>query len=189
LRLILVRHGDVEESWLPDMGHNDPPLNDTGRKQAEALASELREQSRRTQPPEAVYTSPFRSARETANRIAEALKLEETVTTDGLSTLTPEVLPEYGSLAALEAIQENAWAAVESIKAAHGDEANLIIVTHDLPIRAVVCKALSIPLTDMRRFDISTASLTTIWFRGPRTLLAGLNDNCHLEEAALRPKR
>jgi broad specificity phosphatase PhoE len=189
LRLILVRHGDVEESWLPDMGHNDPPLSDSGRAQAEALASELGEQSRRTQPPEAVYVSPFRAARETARRITETVELAEAVVNEGLATLTPEVLPEDGNLAALEAIQENAWSAIESIKGAHGDEANVVIVTHDLPIRALVCKALSIPLAEMRRFQIAPASLTTIWFRGPRTLLAGLNDTCYFEEAALQPRR
>lgn len=185
MRLILVRHGGVEETWLPDLGHGDPPLSATGRQQTEALVAELRDLARRTQTPAAVYTSPFRAARDTAVQIADALRLEEPRTSDGLRTLTPEVLPHGGGLDAIAALQQNAWSAVESLRELHSDEADLVVVSHDLPIRALVCKALSIPLSDMRRFAVSPASLTTIWFRGPRTLLAGLNDTCHLERLGL----
>jgi probable phosphoglycerate mutase len=67
--LLLVRHGETD--WNRDerfQGHADPPLNDTGRAQARALANDLgRERI------DAIYTSDLARARETAELIAEGV--------------------------------------------------------------------------------------------------------------------
>ena len=66
-----MRHGETD--WNRDnrfQGHADPPLNDTGRAQASALAANLAGMALA-----AAYTSPLRRARETAEVLGAALAL------------------------------------------------------------------------------------------------------------------
>ena len=182
MKIVFVCHGEVEpRSGLPDFGHDVPPLSELGRRQAAALAAGLA-----SRQPAAVYASPLRPALTTAELIAAALGLDAPSPSAAFTTLTPEVLPDGGSVGAeaLHALQTQAWSAVEALKGLHPAEANLVVVSHVLPIRAVVGRALSLPFADLWRFAVEPASLTTIEFRGVRTLLAGLNDTCHLSPSA-----
>src|SRR5438034_11161678 len=72
--LLLARHGETD--WNRDrrwQGHADPPLNDSGREQARALARELA-----ADPPSAVYTSDLSRSHETAAIVAAELGLPVT---------------------------------------------------------------------------------------------------------------
>ena len=61
-RILLARHGETEWNRLGRwQGHADPPLNDTGRQQAETLAAQLDDDGIA-----AVYSSDLRRASETA---------------------------------------------------------------------------------------------------------------------------
>ena len=185
MRFTLVRDGETEEPrpGLESIGHDDSPLSALGRQQAEAMASALREASDRGERFEAVYTSPLRSTSETATTIADALGIVDTARADELITITPEVLPEDGAFDAVEALQTQAWQLIETLKTRHDPASTLVLVTHELVVRALVCKALGMPLTGLRRFRLDPASLTTIEYRTApreRTLLAGLNETCHL---------
>jgi broad specificity phosphatase PhoE len=65
--LLLARHGETD--WNRDgiwQGWADPPLNETGRAQARALAEQLRDV-----PFDAVYASDLQRALETAEILAE----------------------------------------------------------------------------------------------------------------------
>ena len=69
---LLVRHGETD--WNREnrfQGHADPPLNDVGRSQARELAETLLGEGA-----SAVYASPLRRARETAEIIAAVLGLD-----------------------------------------------------------------------------------------------------------------
>ena len=74
--IFLARHGETDDNVPPArvMGWVDPPLNDTGRAQARALAGEARERGIA-----ALYTSHLARARETAAIVGEAIGLEPIV--------------------------------------------------------------------------------------------------------------
>lgn len=187
MKFTLVRHGDVEEPrpGLAETGHDDPTLTAYGRRQAAALANELLGALERGEQVEALYTSPLRSARTTAEALSAVLDVGEPRVASELGTLTPEVVPE-GDTSAAAAIQERAWALLLGLKEQFEQRATVVLVTHELTIRALVCRALEMPLSDMFRFELEPASLTTIEFRlqrdgRERTLIAALNDTCHVE--------
>jgi broad specificity phosphatase PhoE len=75
----LARHG--ESDWNAAnrfQGHSDRPLTDLGRRQAEALASELVSSSSLS----GLYTSPLRRALETAAVVGEQVGLEPILVED-----------------------------------------------------------------------------------------------------------
>jgi probable phosphoglycerate mutase len=82
-RLFLIRHGC--STWNAErriQGLADPPLNEAGREQARQLAERLRQDR-----PVALYTSPLRRARGTAEIIGRTL---------GVPVVADERLKEYG---------------------------------------------------------------------------------------------
>jgi broad specificity phosphatase PhoE len=69
--LLIVRHGETDwNAELRFLGHADPPLNETGRAQARALADELADVRA-----DAIYSSDLTRARETAEMLGERLGL------------------------------------------------------------------------------------------------------------------
>ena len=187
MKFTLVRHGEVDDPkpGLSDIGHDDPALTAYGRRQSAALAHELMSALERGEQIEALYTSPLRAARTTAEALSAVLDAGEPRVASELATLTPEILPE-GDTSAVAAIQERAWQLIQELKQQFEQRTTVVLVTHDLTIRALVCKALDMPLAGMFRFELAPASLTTIDFRlqrdgRERTLIAALNDTCHVE--------
>jgi ribonuclease H / adenosylcobalamin/alpha-ribazole phosphatase len=187
MKFVMVLHGEVEQDPLAHaaLGHDDPPLSDLGKRQAAAVATELQSD---TGSLIVITSSPLRATRETASLIADELGVAAPHVREELATLTPEVLSEDGSLDALALIQERAWSVIEEAKTQLQPDATLVLITHELTIRALVCRALSMPLEEMRRFGLQPGSTSTIeWRLQPRerTLIASLNEVCHLEAAGL----
>jgi broad specificity phosphatase PhoE len=168
LRFILVCNGEVEQRGRGSQA--DAELSPTGRAQALAIGAELKQ----TQPDiGAVYSSPMTAAQTTAALLAGALRLPAPKILTGVGTAASEI-------AVLGSMQEHCWSALEALRAQHGPEGAVLLVSHDLPLRSLICRALSIPLEGIDRLRLDPASVSMIEFRGQRTLLAGLNDACHL---------
>jgi broad specificity phosphatase PhoE len=73
--VLLVRHGETDDNAADRFqGRRDTPLNDRGRAQSRALAHSLRGEGLR-----ALYTSPLRRARATAQIVGDVLGLEAVV--------------------------------------------------------------------------------------------------------------
>jgi broad specificity phosphatase PhoE len=139
-RLLLARHGETEWNRTRRFqGHADPPLNETGREQASALAAELAGEGI-----EFVYASDLARARETAEIVAAQL---------GLTVVAERELREIdvGSWSGLtreeidgrewdgetrEAHSERVLGAIRRIASRHEDD-RVLIVTHGGCIRRV----------------------------------------------------
>ncbi len=166
--LVLVRHGETD--WNRDnrfQGHADPPLNDTGRAQARALADELGEEQFA-----ALYASPLRRAHETARIVASSLALQliadpclKEVDVGSWSGLTrteieardPEGFArwlEYGhgwdDGETYDELGARVVAGLLSIGARHPDAA-VLAVTHGGPIRSALAASDRVPFDDARR--------------------------------------
>ena len=201
MRLFLLRHGEtVFNAQGRAQGFSDPELTELGHRQAQALANAFASETLT-----AVYASDLKRAVETARIIAQPHRLP--VQTDpglreihqgifeGLSVTeirtqhselvkewmaAPDrfVMPEGESLAQ---VQERAWASVQRIVAAH-PEGQVIAISHNLTIMAILCRALTMDLVHFRRLHQDLAARSTIEFgpHGPKVTL--LNDTCHLRD-------
>jgi len=162
--LLLVRHGETD--WNRDrrfQGHADPPLNETGRAQAHALAAELAAEGI-----ELVYTSDLVRARETAEIIAARFdtdvlpvrELREIDVGEWEGLTWPEIEARYPEGArswrergygwesgeSYEQLGERVVAALTQIAADHPEE-RVLVVGHGGTIRATraFIEGLSVP--------------------------------------------
>jgi len=209
MRLILVRHGATD--WNQQrrvQGLSNLGLNETGRGQAEALASALKGVK-----VDAIYTSPLRRAQETARAISRFHEVE-VVALDGLKELdvgevdgltyeemrirhsefftqwmadfTSVRLPGGGTVPEL---RDQCCAAVKDILEKQqtvagekcGDEDKVVVaVTHFFPIMCIICDSLGLDLSYCRRLRLDVASMCTLDFHPERAVLVSFNDTCHL---------
>ncbi|MDR7543356.1 MAG: histidine phosphatase family protein [Armatimonadota bacterium] len=194
-RLLLVRHG--HHAWL------SPPINrlagrlpgvhlsPRGQAEARALARRLA-----SDPPDRIVTSPLERAAQTAAIIASALGMD--VTTDARLTETamgiwegvavseimiryPEqwhawrTAPDRARVPGMEPVEaigaRMAAAAVEYLTAG----GTTLLVSHQDPLLALVCRLLELPWDAMRRMEISPGSLSVFEVTRGRPVLVMLN--------------
>ena len=183
MNLYLVRHGETD--WNREgraQGRADISLNDQGLAQSQALSAHFA-----SMPIAAVLSSTAKRARQTAEAISAAHGLETTghdalleLDFGGLDgallremrslypdffehwTRDPEtaVFPDGGET--LRALQDRAWALVESVTRSHAPEANVILVSHAFAIYSMMCKALGMPLSNYGRLRLGPGSVSLL---------------------------
>jgi broad specificity phosphatase PhoE len=198
--ILLVRHGqtdwNAQQRW---QGHLDIPLNETGKKQAAALARRLE-----SWPIQAVYASDLQRAAMTAVSIATPLALQPIfdpqwrerdvgdfagLTKEEIRHRYPDIWEnmKHGLLAPpngedWRALRRRAAAAFEQVVSGHNGEM-VVVVSHGGLLSNVVAHVLEIPENRHGRFRLSgNTGLSIIEItetHGPRLTL--LNDTSHLE--------
>ena len=199
-----MRHGETEyHAQQRLLGRIDIGLNERGWEQARR-AADFFEGIKLA----AVYSSPLRRCRETAQSVANAQGLE-VVVMEGLmevdmgewdGRLVKELFTSDSDLVArwmrnpssvsipggedFSAVRVRVMAATREITARHlGDDA-VLVVAHGGPIRGIICEALGMDLDNMLRLQIDLASVSAIkYFDGgiPDTAVVMLlNDTYHL---------
>jgi broad specificity phosphatase PhoE len=194
----LLRHGQTDYTEVDRFcGRHDPPLNVRGVAMAWHMAA-----SHTPAPWGAVYTSPLRRARQTAEVIAALAGLEVDVE-PGLRELDfgewegqtkrevehderyrrwsgdpDQHAPPRGETAS--DVAGRAVAALERIRAAHDRQA-VLLVSHKAVIRILVCHYLDVQLRYFRdRIAAPAGSLTTLRFGDRHPMLVRSGDMSHL---------
>jgi len=203
LRIFLVRHGETEWNRIGRFqGRNDQPLNERGRKQAQALAEALKNENFK-----AIYSSPLPRSLETAQLIRafhpqtplieEAgfmeMDLGEFEGLDGREWLEKNqaFAKAWGQNPSsvripggenLQEVQDRALKALKEIAALQVAGGTLLICSHNFVLRTLLCHALEIPLDRFREVKKGTASYSLLtynngWFHADR-----INERSHLEK-------
>jgi probable phosphoglycerate mutase len=194
-RLLLVRHGKTD--WLIPPANRFAgrlpgiSLNGEGRAEAEAVGRRLARTAI-----DRVISSPLERTRETAEMIARHVGAPVTVDDRLIETglgpwegmVVAEVRGRYPEawaawrttptdvpMAGLEPVGAMAdrMAACAQDAAARGGVT--LLVSHQDPILALVCRFLDLHLNTMRRLDIATASLTIFEVASGHPVLVTLN--------------
>ncbi|MBI4338604.1 MAG: histidine phosphatase family protein [Chloroflexi bacterium] len=201
MKLYLVRHGETQ--YNRDhlvQGRSPTGLTELGVRQAMAAAEALAQEGIA-----ALYSSPLNRAVETSTiiggRLGLSVHLEEglsemdTGELDGLTSQEmraqyPEFMAQWRQDAgaahlpggeSLAEVQERAWKAVEDIVRRHPEE-NVVAVSHNFTLCALVCKALGLPLAGFHRLRVDLGSLSALDFSPQRDRLVLLNSTFHLAE-------
>jgi broad specificity phosphatase PhoE len=194
VRLVLLRHGEVEERFHRVFGGRlDMGLSELGERQAASLAEYLR-----GQPFRALYSSPLRRARLTAEPLARGSGLP-IQTVEGLAEvdfgawtgLRWEQVKERFGVSAFDWLHEIAahrvpegetCAAFEQrvrdclapILTAHAGQM-VALACHGGVVRMILSCLLEIPLPMMAGFDIDYASVTVLDYRPGKAEVQLLN--------------
>ncbi|MEK7342002.1 MAG: histidine phosphatase family protein [Candidatus Binatota bacterium] len=186
MRIFLLRHGETDWNLQGRcQGVADLDLNERGRKQAWDVSACLS-----TERIDAIYSSDLKRALHTAEFIRRSRDLEVTVdgnfrelnhgafeglTFSDIRSCYPEFLKRWRSEPAelmipggerLADVEERAWKGMERIVSAHSPDETVVVVSHNFPILAILCRITGTPLNDYRSFHIEPCGLTHLNYEG-----------------------
>ncbi|MFD9187921.1 bifunctional RNase H/acid phosphatase [Streptomyces phaeochromogenes] len=185
---VLLRHGETPltpQKRFSGSGGSDPALSDTGRDQADRVATALAARG----TVQDVISSPLARCRETAAIVAARLGLDVRIE-DGLRETdfgawegltfaevrerypddmsawlsSPDAEPTGGG-ESFEAVAHRVAAARDELLAAHTGR-TVLLVSHVTPIKTLVRLALGAPPEALFRMELSAASLSVVAYYG-----------------------
>ena len=206
--LVLLRHGHVTDNDPGEharlCGWTDPPLSPLGLGQAHALRAQIGREPAAV----AVYASPLRRARDTAQTVADALalplRLRRSLREIGCGVVdgwplwrVQQCYPELwaANLAQVDAafrwpggesyrsFRARALRAVGRILAAHPGE-RVIVVTHTGVITQVLGALAGTSAARWDAFRVGNASITELRWQHGRSSLLRFDDRRHLDTPA-----
>jgi probable phosphoglycerate mutase len=198
VRLLLIRHGEVEANVdFRYLGRRDDPLTARGRAQADALARMVVES-----PPSRILSSPLVRATTTAAAIAARCGLEvepeerlvemsfgrwegmsraEVLESDPGNLAAWEADPEHVAPPDGESLGDVAVRVNELVDALRQvpPDGPVALVSHVGPLKVLLCAALDLPVSGMRRLFLDPATVSVVdW--GARPVVRLFNSHCHL---------
>jgi alpha-ribazole phosphatase len=201
MRLLIARHGLT--TWNSEgrfQGQTDISLNNTGRRQAIALANRLAREDI-----DAIYASDLSRAWETALAIVahhscrlyaepglremsfgdwEGLTYAEIQGRDAQLLKhweADELNVSAPSGETLQQIATRVKSALERLIADHPDE-TVLVVAHGGALQVLLCQALGLPPQSYWQFHLDQASLSEVRIYPQGAILNLFNDTCHLED-------
>lgn len=211
--IFLIRHGDAlpaGDEIVPGGTYDDQPLSSLGRQQAEALAKRLH-----AMPFDAIYSSPYRRARETAEALAQVHGLEVTLEPEVREIrlgqigngLPNNVSPDDYAAALRERLdaivrtvaRTGYWSSIPGSEPSDAFRARVLAAIDGLAARhagqriaifshgGVINAYLAMTLGLERDFffPVINTSVSMVRVRDGRRVLLGINDICHLHDAGL----
>jgi alpha-ribazole phosphatase len=201
ITLYLVRHGETE--WNAEQrfqGHSDVPLNENGRRQAEAIAQHLA-----TQELDAIYASDLSRAWDTAAAIAAHHDIElaaeanlregsfgqwEGLTYAEIEQRDPKAVaawhedissfsPPAGE--SIHQLHDRVAAAYRQIAARHADQ-TVLLVAHGGSLQMLICLLLGLPAKSFWQFNLGHCSLSKISIYEAGAIINTINDTNHILE-------
>jgi broad specificity phosphatase PhoE len=204
--IYLMRHGETEyHAQKRVLGRIDAGLNQRGKEQA-LLAAGYFEGIELA----AIYSSPLRRCRETAQPVAE-MKGMAIETVEGLMEVdmgewdgqllkdlfeqdservgkwmqSPSSVPIPGG-EDFGTVKERVIGAAGEITSGHSGDEKILIVSHGGPIRGIISEALRLDLDNMFRIQIDLTSISAIKYFGEgiqdTAVITLLNNTCHLAD-------
>lgn len=186
MQVVLVRHGATDWNLQGRcQGSSDRDLSEVGVRQAERLAELLRHENIH-----AFYSSGLRRARQTAELLSRPHKLPILIE-DGVRELDhgelegltfDEIKQNYGEFLTrwrkqpadirvpggerLADVAERAWNGLTQIVRRHPEAERILVVSHNFPILAIVCRVTHTHLNDYRAFHLDPCSVTRLQCNG-----------------------
>ncbi|MBI4523782.1 MAG: histidine phosphatase family protein [Deltaproteobacteria bacterium] len=182
MQILLVRHGATDWNLQGRcQGSTDMALNEVGLQQAVEMAASLR-----SEVITALYSSNLTRALQTAELIGRARNLPvvieerfrelnhgalEGLTFSEIHEQYPEFIRKWKAEPAellipggerLVDVDKRAWDGMDQITGRHGADETVLVVTHNFPILAILCRISNRSLNQYRTFRLDPCSLSRV---------------------------
>jgi broad specificity phosphatase PhoE len=205
--IYLIRHGQTD--WNRDKifrGRADVPLNEYGRKEADALGRYLSDVR-----PIACYSSPLSRARETAEAAVRSHSLDIRLD-DGIIDIDygewqgipdVEVRKSHSELyerwqqspqrvrfpggESLAMVRRRAMASLDRIRAEHPD-GTVFVVAHRVVTKVIMCAVLGLSNAAFWKIRQDNCAYNIFELSEDGAIVVLMNETCHMRTAGLAPK-